>query len=494
MHGVRRTVSHAAIYSIGVVLQNITSLVMLPIYTRYLTPADYGTISMLQILIDVANLIFGMELANAVFRFYFATDSESERRTVIASALGFDVVFKGIGAIVLVLFAVPAAAFMFGDAQFSHYVRWFALALLTNTLFDVPFQYLRALGRPVAFVIASAAKLFVQLTLNIIFVISLEMHVMGVIYSILLTGAIVGGVLATWTLWRTRLSVSIAVIRRLLKFSIPLLGAGFAALYVTFVARWSLARFAGLEAVGLFALASRIVSMIESFVWVPFQQSWGAARFEIIKQPGGAQAYRRVFSGITLLLVAASLAASMLSEEFLRVMSAPMYWPAALLVPLIALVELIRHLISFSRLGLLVHGRTSEFFHATSAAAVVATIALFITVPALGVYGAPVAGIFYVLTQLFWLERPSLAQYEIVKLPWWKLVVLVVGATVAYGLSFFAPDGLVAGVLVKCAIAAAFTAICYYSPILDAEDREAIARLVRDASRKVLGRSQPKPV
>ena len=35
---------------------------MLPIYTRYLTPEDYGTIELLAMLIDVATIIFGARM------------------------------------------------------------------------------------------------------------------------------------------------------------------------------------------------------------------------------------------------------------------------------------------------------------------------------------------------------------------------------------------------------------------------------------------------
>lgn len=488
MQGVQRTISHAAIYSIGVVLQSITSLVMLPIYTTYLAPADYGTIAMLQVLIDVANLVFGMELATAVFRFYFAADGEQAKRTVISSALTFDIVLKSIGAGVLALSAGPAAGLLFGDASYAGYVRWFALALLTNTLLGVPFQYLRALGRPVAFVIASAAKLFVQLALNIAFVIVLELRVMGVIWATLLTGLLIGGVMTAWTLWHTKLSVSVRVIRELVSFSIPMLGAGAAALYMVFAYRWSLARFVGLEAVGLYALASRIVSMIESFLWVPFNQSWAPARFELVKQPDGPQLYRRVFSGVALLLVIASLAASILSEEFLKIMSAPEFWAAAALVPLIALGELIDQLTSFSRLGLVIHGRTVEFFRATIAAAAVASAALYFMIEPLGVYAAPIAGLAYMLTQLIWIERKRFSHYQITPLPWWKLVLLVAVAALAYLLSFAAPDELIAGVAVKMLIIVAASAILYFSPVLSSDDRKALSALAQRAAGGVYAR------
>ena len=45
-----KLVSHTSIYMLGDVLRYSVSLVMLPIYTRYLTPADYGVVELLTML------------------------------------------------------------------------------------------------------------------------------------------------------------------------------------------------------------------------------------------------------------------------------------------------------------------------------------------------------------------------------------------------------------------------------------------------------------
>ena len=46
----RRLGRDAALYSIGVLLGRAVSFIMLPVYTRYLSPADYARLSMNSIL------------------------------------------------------------------------------------------------------------------------------------------------------------------------------------------------------------------------------------------------------------------------------------------------------------------------------------------------------------------------------------------------------------------------------------------------------------
>ena len=53
---------HTSVYMFGEILRRSVSLIMLPIYTRYLTPADYGVIELLTMLIDIATIVFGARI------------------------------------------------------------------------------------------------------------------------------------------------------------------------------------------------------------------------------------------------------------------------------------------------------------------------------------------------------------------------------------------------------------------------------------------------
>ncbi len=74
----KKMLSHSAVYGVGTVLAKATSVIMLPIYTRYLTPADYGLLELLSLLTDLTALLFGMRIFTGVYRYYF---EHGRRRT-----------------------------------------------------------------------------------------------------------------------------------------------------------------------------------------------------------------------------------------------------------------------------------------------------------------------------------------------------------------------------------------------------------------------------
>src|SRR5688572_6999411 len=92
---------HALIYSAGNMLAKLTSLLMLPIYTRYLTTSDYGVLELLSMTIDLIGILAGMALSSSVYRFYTDYKSVGEEKEVVSTAAigmtGLAVVTAAIG-------------------------------------------------------------------------------------------------------------------------------------------------------------------------------------------------------------------------------------------------------------------------------------------------------------------------------------------------------------------------------------------------------------
>src|ERR1022692_2596001 len=95
---------------------------MLPIYTRYLSPADYGVMELLDVTVNVIGLLAGSRLGQALFYFYFAAEGEEARRTCISTTL-LATVLVATG---LALAALPAAGALclhvIAIAQFAFFV------------------------------------------------------------------------------------------------------------------------------------------------------------------------------------------------------------------------------------------------------------------------------------------------------------------------------------------------------------------------------------
>ena len=79
----RRLATTGAAYTAASILSKLIAVALLPLYTRYLTPADYGAAEVLFAAIVSASIVVRLGLIEAVLRFYYKDDEDPDR--VVAS-------------------------------------------------------------------------------------------------------------------------------------------------------------------------------------------------------------------------------------------------------------------------------------------------------------------------------------------------------------------------------------------------------------------------
>ena len=101
----RRLATTGAAYTAASILSKLIAVALLPIYTRYLSPADYGAAEVLFAGVVAASIVIRLGAIEALLRFYYRDDEDPDR--VVASS--FAAVFWGAtaGALILLPFAGP---------------------------------------------------------------------------------------------------------------------------------------------------------------------------------------------------------------------------------------------------------------------------------------------------------------------------------------------------------------------------------------------------
>src|SRR5688500_15807481 len=67
------------IYGLGLILGKGVGLLMLPVYTRFLTPADYGVLELVEMTLELISIAAGAQLALGIFRYYHKAQTEQEK-------------------------------------------------------------------------------------------------------------------------------------------------------------------------------------------------------------------------------------------------------------------------------------------------------------------------------------------------------------------------------------------------------------------------------
>src|SRR3954451_3061825 len=106
----KQLAKHSAIYGIGGLVSRILAVLLLPLYTHYLTRADYGRVETVTAASAVLVIVLRLGITPAFFRFYFDSKEDARRVLVVRTCFWFTMAMATAGLVLALVFAEPIAS------------------------------------------------------------------------------------------------------------------------------------------------------------------------------------------------------------------------------------------------------------------------------------------------------------------------------------------------------------------------------------------------
>jgi O-antigen/teichoic acid export membrane protein len=336
----RSLVGDSTQYLIGVAVMGLASMVLLPLYTRYLSQSDFGLFSLIEVLALGAISISGLGF-NVSYLKWFAASSTEEVAEVLGTTLWVNAIAGVLTGTALWMFLSSgfAAKVLRDDAgRFA----WFVLPLiLLETLQGVLLTHLRARRRPVAFSMVSAIRLVAIVVFSIWLVAARGRGLLGV-FEARVIGDLVAGLVA-WALTASdvSISVSLASARSMAVYGLPVMASSLIMMMLDGAGRFFVNHYTSLEQVGLYAVAVKISGVMRLGIVVPFTSAWGGLLFQIAKRPDAQVVYSKIMGYLLVLSVCIALVFSAISPVFLLILATRQYSACLPIVPWLLFVQVI---------------------------------------------------------------------------------------------------------------------------------------------------------
>lgn len=250
----------SGIYTISGFINAAIPLILLPVLTRRLTPADYGIVAMFQLVVSVIYPFIGMNLEGAIARRYYDKDN-SDFSSYIGTCL---IIF------ILAFFIISILLYGFVD-NISHATQipefWLKLVTIVaacqflTTLLLVIFQ-IRV--KPLKYGILQIFQTILNIGLTLYFIIILNKTWEGRLEAQLITG-IVFAMISIIILFKNSF-ISFRIVKvdiiHALKFGVPLIPHVLGAMLFTAIDRFFLTSLIGLEETGNYSVAYQLGAVI----------------------------------------------------------------------------------------------------------------------------------------------------------------------------------------------------------------------------------------
>ena len=175
----KRSLKSAVIFGVGNGLTPGIGFLLLPVYTRALSPSQYGPLSVLLAISSAAGMLFSFGLDLGLFRSFFElADEPVKQQRFLGSAWRFLILAPLTGAIALTLVGAP---FITGIHDVS--VADLFLALVAGALYAgatvVPLVVLRVNERLVGYIVVSGVNAAATTILVFVAVVVLHLGITG---------------------------------------------------------------------------------------------------------------------------------------------------------------------------------------------------------------------------------------------------------------------------------------------------------------------------
>jgi O-antigen/teichoic acid export membrane protein len=398
-------VKHSMVYGLGTVLNRVVAFILLPIYTQFLTPHDYGVKELVALTTEVIGILLATAISSSIYRFYFEYDSEKDRKQVISSAI---ITIGGIGAcgvIAASLFSYKLSDLILDNSELYYLFLISFISMWFQSINAVAFDYLRAKQQSTRFIIFSVGKLILALSLNIYTVCILKIGVLGILLSTLISSVVVSGILLVPILITIGFHFSKDKIVAMLKYGLPLIPSQFGAFIVHLSDRFFIKAYCSISDAGIYSLGYRIGALPSNFISGPFNQTWMPRRFEMYKQDGAEKVFGQIFTYFLALMFFAGLVVSISAKEILMIIADQGYWSAYKIVPIIVMATTIFSLHYHFNMGILIKKKTKILSYINLSNSALILCLNYFAIPKYGIYGAAYA------TLIAFIYKVSLTYY-----------------------------------------------------------------------------------
>lgn len=419
------------IYGAAAIVSRGLSLILLPVYTRILSPGDYGVLDMVMVLGSFALLLVALEITQALARFYGDTEGEAAKRRMASTTLWFTVAAYALVFAAAFAAARPLAAWQLGRPEMTDAHRLGHAGIAANGLFYLAQNQLRFELRSTAFAAISLVYAFTLASVSILLGYGFGLGLIGVLWG-QLAGSAAAAALGLYLLRGSYgFEFDGALLRSMLAFSLPLVPSGLATFFTLYSNRLLLSRLDGLDAVGIFGVAIRIAGAIALLI-LGLQSALTPLIYAHYKEPGTPGQLARLTEQFVAAALACCLGLGIFAWEILALFAERRYTGAAPLVLLLAPATLLGQMYIFFP-GIAIAKRTRlqlYIFLATAAA----TVGLnWLLIEAAGLMGAAVATL---LASLFFLALWAWTSQRLYPIPLsWRRIgvgcVLFVAAAAA---------------------------------------------------------------
>lgn len=410
----KRLFKDTLLFALGNIGSKIIIFFLVPFYTYYLSPEEYGISDLVFTVSQLAIPFFSLVIFDAVIRFALARKENPQDVLLV----GFLVWACGS---LLAVIMTPLLGFYKAISEW----KWYTVAYVSaNMLVSIELNYLKAVDRNLLYSIICILETLSLACLNILLVAHYRMGIQG--YLISYVGSNVIAAVFAFVFGKLLRELRTArfesvIAKQMITYSSPLILNNLSWWVIQSSDKLMLEEMVSETALGIYTVASRIPSLITVFITI-FQQAWGISSIKEMDSSNDKKYYSNVFTYYSLIAFLAGIGLCTIIKPFMGIyVRSNAYGEVWQYVPLLLASAVFSALAAYcgSMYGAL--KKSTNNMYTTVVAAVVNVIVNYVTILLFGLWGAMI-GTITAYTTLAFVRIIDVRRFVDISIEWKKLI------------------------------------------------------------------------
>lgn len=377
-------------YSIGIAVNRLASLLLLPLYTRFLTPAEYGVLDTLMTVVTLLVPLFILGIDTSLQILFFKAEGKKAQNSIVITGIVLVASFGAVCGLILFIISPKLSLFLFGNELYTPILKILSFYIWVVSLLKLSQDNLRLNHKPLIYNFLAFGRVAFTASFNILLVGFHQLGVLGAITGLVISDIIITLFSASFLLKHHWHLPKVTPLLPLLRLGLPLIPVSFAYWILNYSDRFFLLKLSTFEELGLYGIAYRIAAGVGIFSFA-VQLCWRPFALQIQEKPEAKKIYATMplyyiaCVGLIGLLLAVSV------PLLLQVFVTKAYSGAVVLVTPLIVSQVAYGAYYIFSTGLEIRQRPYHLMWSILLAALLNTLLNILFIPQLGAFGASVA-------------------------------------------------------------------------------------------------------
>ncbi len=458
------------VYSLFNVANKIAGIILIPLYTEYLTTEQYGILGIAVITTQILSQALAFGQGQSLIRLRNDKEYSGDFPRAIFNLLLLVLIIISLFSVITWLIDYYTSGFgnIFPENRelILLLIPLVSFTILNNLLLSK----LRAEEKSVKFTFVNLLKLILIIGISVYLLVFKGGGVEEILYAQIAGELIITILLLPGILMELKPSPDLSLLKVSLLFGLPLVGSTLASNLLNGSDRFLIVYMMGKSAAGIYDLGYRVAGLINMFIIMPFNLTFVPFSFRIYNEPEGKKFFAEIMTVFTLFLSFTAMIVGIYAPEIVHLIaSKENYYVASSIVPLVVYSYIFVGMNIVALSGMLLTGNTKGIAVVTFFAAAFNIGLNFPLINYLGINGAALSTIISFILLYFLTLRYSNKYYRIKYEHRSLFIIIISSGMLCFLFYYFLPELNFINILLKLLSAPLFAGLMIFTGVVPPE-------------------------